>query len=327
MERTPARVHAALFLVAVLFSLNYLLGKIVLRQIDPRAFALLRVTGSALILWLFRERGPAVALTATDRRNLVFFALLGVVFNQLFFIAGLSLTSAHEAAILITTIPVFTLLAALVLRRERFSRSRLSGIALAAAGAAMVLVMKGAQGNHGSLAGDLLILMNCLSYGLYLVLSRPTMFRLSARRVVGAMFVLGAPLMLPFTVDALFRQNWHSPTAGTWAALAGVIVGPTVAAYLLSAWALGQAESSVVASYIYVQPVVATILAVVFLHEEVHPAVAMAAVLIFAGVFVASGGWRRPAPADVEFMEEAVNVSPEGPSHRHGHASNAPGRE
>jgi len=65
--------------------------------------------------------------------------------------------------------------------------------------------------------------------------------------------------------------------------------GPTVAAYLLNAWALSHAESSLVAAYAYLQPVMTTILAAIFLGERIRPVAIIAGVLIFAGVYVAGG--------------------------------------
>ena len=290
---TPFRVHLALFSVAFLFSLNYLMGKIALRQLDPRALAFVRVSGAAILLSLIPERGPLAPLSSIDRRDIALFAVLGVVLNQIFFLGGLSLTSAHEAAILITTIPIFTLAAAAAFRFEAVSRMKLIGIVVAGAGALTVISTRTVQKDHGSLAGDLLILCNCLCYGLYLVRSRTMMLRLSALRVVRTMFLFAVPLMLPFVADALIRQQWRGLATATWLAVAGIIAGPTVCAYMLNAWALGKAESSAVAAYTYVQPFVATILAVAFLGERVNGVVVVAGILIFAGVFLSSGGWKR----------------------------------
>ena len=77
-----------------------------------------------------------------------------------------------------------------------------------------------------------------------------------------------------------------------WLALLAVIAGPTVAAYLLNAWALAHTDSSLVATYTYLQPVLTSILAAVFLGEMIQPAAIIAAAMIFAGVYMAG----RPAP-------------------------------
>lgn len=281
-------VHLVLFFVAVLFSLNYIFSKIALREISPLAFTYLRVCGSALLLAVIGIRSRSETVSRADWRAILLYTVLGVVINQILFIGGLSLTSAHEAAMLITTIPIFTLIAAIALSRESGSIAKFGGIALAAAGALVLIGSKGAHGMRGSVAGDAMILVNCASYGLYLVLSKPMMLRLPARAVIQRMFYAGVPLMFPLTITAVVRQDWRSVSPAAWLAAAGVIAGPTVAAYILNAWALARAESSVVAAYSYLQPFVATILAAIFLGEVIKPVFFVSGVMIFAGVFLAS---------------------------------------
>jgi len=127
--------------------------------------------------------------------------------------------------------------------------------------------------------------LNSLSYALYLVLSKPMMARLSARRVITRMFDLATFAMIPIAIVPLMREQWSAIPATAWLGLVLVIAGPTVGAYLLNAWALIYADSSLVAAYIYVQPVLATIMAAVFLGERMRPVVAIAALMIFTGVY------------------------------------------
>ena len=283
------RVHAALFTAATLFSINYIVSKLAMRAISPVTFAYLRVAGSAILIHVVtpRDRDP---ITRSDAWQLVGFAFLGVVINQTFFLAGLSLTTAHAAAILITTIPVFALAIAISIGREAATIRKVGGIALAAAGALMVVGGErfGGGGARGAMLGAILITTNCLSYALYIVLSKPMMARLSARRVVSRMFDIAAIVMIPIAIIPMMREPWKTIPVSAWIGLGIVIAGPTVAAYLINAWALRYAESSVVAAYTYVQPVLATILAAIFLGERMRPITAAAAVLIFAGVYLAS---------------------------------------
>jgi methyl-accepting chemotaxis protein/ABC-type transport system substrate-binding protein/drug/metabolite transporter (DMT)-like permease len=298
-----ARVHLALFAVAILFSLNYIISKLGMHAFDPVSFAFLRVVGSAIVLnVLLRDTTP---LSGADKRRHTGLAFLGVVVNQTLFLAGLSMTSAHVAAILITTIPVFTLAAAIVIGQERATLLKVAGIAIAAAGALLVVWGEGFEGTRRSLLGATLIIGNCLSYSLYLVVSKPMMARLTARRVLGRIFALAAVVMLPIAAVPLARLQWSAIPPRAWLALAIVIAGPTVLAYLMNAWALAHADSSLVAAYTYVQPVLTTILAAVFLAERIRGVVLIAAVMIFAGVFMS--GLPMPPAA----REESVPGNPD----------------
>lgn len=279
------RVHTALFTVALLFSANYVMSKMGMRQFSPMAFAWLRIAGATLILAVL-VRGDA-PLSREDKRRVAGFAILAVVINAPLFLLGLSLTSVHVAAILITTIPVFTVAAAIAFGREKKSATRIGGIALAGFGALLVVGGESFAGTWRSVLGALLIVINCLSYALYLVISKPAMARLSPRRVVAHMFAVGTVILLPIAALPLARQDWQSLTTSAWVTLALVIAGPTITAYLLQAWALRHADSSVVATYTYVQPVLASILGAIFFGETLHPIVIFAAIVIFTGVWLA----------------------------------------
>ncbi len=297
MRGTVVRVHAALFSVALLFSANYVIAKLGMRELSPMAFAWLRIAGAAILLALIERHDPAPPLPRAELWRVTGFAILAVVVNAPLFLAGLALTSVPVAAILITTIPVFALATAITLGRERATAPRIGGIAVACAGALLVVWGESFTGTWRSLAGVLMILANCLAYAIYLVISKPTMTRLSARRVVARMFAVGSIVLLPISAYWLKRQDWGAVTAKGWIALVLVILGPTVVAYLLNAWALRHADSSVVAAYTYIQPVLASLLGTVFLGEHVRPIVAVAAVMILSGVWlVSSRGAARFSP-------------------------------
>jgi drug/metabolite transporter (DMT)-like permease len=287
LRASTTKIHAALFAVAILFSANYIISKFGMNTFAPLTFAWLRVLGSALILQaiLPREREP---FAEGDTKKLTILSLLGVVINQSLFLGGLSLTSAHVAAILITTIPVFTLATAIALGRERATVAKVSGIAIAGAGALLVIGVEGIEGTTRTFLGALMIVTNCLSYAIYIVVSKGAMTRLSPRIVLAKMFTIGTVLMLPVCAWSLVHQEWSGIGTGAWISLLLVILGPTVGAYLLNGWALARgAESSLVAAYTYLQPVMTTVLAAIFLDEVMHPTTGVAAVLIFLGVWIA----------------------------------------
>lgn len=299
-RHSPLFLHAALFSVSFLFALNYIFSKLGMAAFNPMTFAFLRVAGSAVILNLFLHDRAAPPLPRRDWGNVVLYSVLGVVCNQMFFLIGLSLTSAHVAAILITTVPMFALAAAIVLGRERASRAKIGGIALAAAGALVLVGGEGFAGATQSLVGDLFIILNSFCYALYLVVSKPAMSRMSPRRVIARMFAIAAVILLPICAVPMAHQEWSIIPARAWLALALVIAGPTVAAYVINAWTLAHVDSSLVATYIYVQPAITIVLAAIFLGETIRAAGIAAAVMIFGGVWISG----RPSPPAA--TEEAV---------------------
>jgi drug/metabolite transporter (DMT)-like permease len=285
LKPNPLLVHGALFAVNLLFAINYIVSKLGMSSFDPFTFAYLRVVGAAIILNVL-IRG-ATPLSRADFKRVVLYSLLGVVINQSMFLGGLALTSAHVAAILITAVPVFTLGAAMLFKEERVTAMKVAGIALAAAGALTVVGGEGLGGAAKLVIGDLLIVGNSLSYALFLVLSKPDMARLSPRRVIARMFAIAAVLMLPIAAVPMLRLHWRTIPPAAWLSLAFVIAGPTIAAYLLNAWALAHTDSSLVAAYTYMQPILTVVMAAMFLGEQIRPLAIVAGVLIFTGVWLA----------------------------------------
>lgn len=217
-------------------------------------------------------------------------AFLGVALNQSLFLWGLSFTSAHVAAILVTTIPVLTLLIAMAAGRERGSLLKFAGIAMAAAGAILVILTEMKAGDRRSVIGAVLILMNCVAYSSYLVISKPLVERWRPLSVIARLFVIAAFVMAPVALPEVVRIDWSALPRDAWMALAAVVAGPTVAAYALNGWALGRAESSLVAVYNYLQPLFATLLAYLVLREDIRPAALLAGLLIILGVALTSRG-------------------------------------
>jgi len=296
----PWEVHAALAGAQIGFSLFPILGKLVLPALPPLLFAAFRAAAAAALLEGFRRahKGPE-AIRPEDRPRLLLYGLLGVSFNQILFIKGLSLTTAINTTVLTATIPVFTLAAAVLLKREAFSPRAAVGIALAGSGALTLLNAQGFDWSSASFRGDLLLIANCISYSLYLVLSRPVLARYHFVTFTAAVFRYGAVLIVLLALPELVRFEPGRVPSSAWLSLAGVILFCTVIPYLLNAWALARTRASHVAFYVFLQPVVATALAIPILGEQLSAKTALAALLILAGLGVAVARGRllaRPLP-------------------------------
>ncbi len=190
-------MHAALAAAQTGFALFPIFGKLALVSISPFVLAAIRVVSAAVLLELVRRASGAQPIPRADRPQLVLFALLGVSFNQVLFILGLSMTTAIHTTILMSSIPVFTLATAALLRHETLSTRAVAGMLLAGMGALLLLSARGFDWQSRYFRGDLLLLANCLSYSLFLVLSRPILARCEPLTFVAAIFRYGAiPIVL-----------------------------------------------------------------------------------------------------------------------------------
>jgi drug/metabolite transporter (DMT)-like permease len=281
-------VVVALLLVQIFFGLHYIAAKIVLAHIPPAAWAVLRIVVAATILLgataLMGKRWPT---TAADHLRIALYALFGVTINQICFVEGLARTLASHSTVLNTVIPVATLLIAILMGRERATRGKVAGIALSMAGALYLLAHAGMSLHGTAFTGDLLTMTNGLSYSFYLVISKPILERYSSQVVTALTLGYGAIGIAIFGGAELLGTDLSAVPAGVWGWAVFVILFATVGAYALNAWALKRVDSSQVALFIYVQPVIAAGLAVVLLGERITVHLVMAAALIFAGVFLA----------------------------------------
>ena len=283
------RAHLGLLVSSAALGGLAVVGKITMREIPPGLLCLARAGGSAVILHAAaRWRGGRQPRGFGEYGRLALFSLLGVVFNQLLFLYGLNRTTATAAAILVCAIPVFTAIFAVLLNAEVLTVRRAGGIGLAVGGV-LVLLNAGVSDLGGSdLVGNLMIVANAAFYGIYLVLSRPLARRLGSLPMMAWIFTFGTLGVLPLGLRDAAGLDFAAVSARAWAGMAYIVVFASALAYWLVLWALPTAGSTVSASYTYLQPVVAAALAAVFLSERLTARDALAAALVFAGVYLTS---------------------------------------
>lgn len=301
--------HVALFMVQVMFGTWPIFGKIALSVLPSTALVALRVSGAAIaFLILQKVMGSVRIASRKDYARLALYSILGVVLNQFLFVKGLSYTTVINATLLGTTIPVFTLLVCLVLGLDTLSLRRIFGIMLAAAGVIYLVDPMRADFSAETTLGNLLIIANSLSYGAYIAISKDMLKRYGALTVITWIFLFGTLFTLPVGAWSFSGSNAvESAGAFIWLAVLYIILVPTVGAYYLNAWALARVEPSTVAVYIYLQPLIAFILAPLVLSEPLNRRTWIAALLIFAGVAIVSRKSRSVALEEVAEHPDALS--------------------
>lgn len=298
-----ARVIATLTLIQVLFGVHYLAGKILLKEIPARAWAVLRVSSAAVVLV-----GLAIVMKRTFPRSgrdlglLAVFSIFGVAINQVCFVEGLARTTAIHSAIINSLMPAWTLFFAVVLGREALTARKAACLVLAVAGVVLVIRPERASFSSATFTGDMITMINSMSYSFFLVVSKRTMQRVDALAATALMFVFGTVPIGLFGASALARLDFASVSATAWFWGAFIVLLPTAGAYVLISWTLARAEASLVALFIYLQPLIAAFLGIVFQGEILTLRTMLGGALIFAGVYFALNlprppGLRRAAPA------------------------------
>ena len=299
--RNQLRVHAALFFVAVIYAANYSLSKDVMpRYMGPFGIVTLRIVGATLFFAAakFFAAPQDRLLGRADNLRAIACGICGIGVNQLLFFSGLNLTSPISASLLQTIAPIVVVIASAILLSERITLPRVLGIAVGAAGAASLILSRNAQAAiypHATL-GNIFILLNATVFGLYLVLVQPLMRKYHAFTVLSRIFLVGAFIAVPFGWrEALTSDYAHFPLY-IWLEIGYMVVFLTILAYLLNNWALKYASPALLGVYIYLQPVLAVLIAVGLGRDPLTWGKAGQAALIFLGVWLVS---QRPKAAKV----------------------------
>jgi drug/metabolite transporter (DMT)-like permease len=275
-----------LIAVQVAFATLAVVGRVVVRDVPPMAFALLRLVGAAVAFAAVSPRTFAPsAMPVRDRLAIAGCAALGIYGNQALFLSGLARTTATNATVLVATIPVFTALASMLLRREPVRPRVLGGIAVAFAGIVYLVGLDAIDLGRAHLVGDLLVTANSVAYSFYLVLVRPYVAKHGGLSVVTWGFACAALYALPLGLPQLVTAAPEVPAA-TWGWVVYVVLVPTIFTYLANAWALRFASSSIVAIWIFIQPTIAALLAWRYLGETPTFRLLVAAMLVVVGITI-----------------------------------------
>ncbi len=285
-ERSTAP-FLALIPAQFLFGSLPVIGKIVLAVIPPMGLVAIRTGITALILVVIQTFRKRLWLKQKgDYWRLAVLSLFGVVFNQLFFITGLSLTTASNTSLLAVMIPVFALTVGSIAGFEKLTWVKMLGIIFAAGGVVLLIDPRKASFSSQTTIGDLLIVINCLSYGIYVATSKSVIVRNGTFRSMMWVFVFASLICIPLGTYSLSRIDVGDVSTNIWLISVYIAIGATAAPYLLNAWALQKVNPSTVAVFVYLQPLIGFALAVIFLGENIGLTFVIAAAMIFTGVFL-----------------------------------------
>lgn len=270
-----------------------IIKKVTPLHVGPMGFVALRVLGATPLLWLTGLLIPE-KMERRDIGKLAVLSLFGVTINQSLFIKGMSLTSPISGAIIMITSPLLVLIIGSIVLKERITALRLTGIIVGLGGAIMLVVTNGlAAAKADNPFGDLLIFVNALSWGTFLVLVKPLMQKYHTVNVLKWIFLFGMIILVPLGFNDVSKIDWSTITPELWFDILFVVIGVTFIAYLLNVYGLKALSPAVVSAYIYLQPVMAAAIAIYVGADELTWFKVLSALLIFSGVMLAS--WKPKA--------------------------------
>ena len=282
--------HIALFAVNLIYALNYSIAKDVMPDyIGPSGFILLRVLGGSFLFFLTYIFFIKEKVNSSDIVRLIFCGLFGVAINQLFFFEGLNLTTPINAAIIMTVSPILVIVFSAIIIKEKITIRKIFGIFLGLTGAATLILKSGAISlNNDYFIGNFLVFVNATSYSIYLVIVKGLMTKYNPITVMFYVFSFGLIFVFPFGISEFSNISLEIFTLEIFLKVGFVVICTTFLAYLFNAFALKSLNPSVVSIYIYLQPVLATVIAIILKSDSLDLIKIISSVFIFSAVFLVS---------------------------------------
>jgi drug/metabolite transporter (DMT)-like permease len=290
-----SKSQIALLIAFVLYGINYIVVKsIVPVYIPAKALAVVRMVPSTILFWLLCVCFKKDKLDKHDIPRLILGGLTGVVFNQLLFLWGMEYTSPIDASIIMTSNPLIVLLLSAMFLGEKIGLAKVVGIVVGACGAIMLVLSNGFTHElFVSTKGNLLILGNSLSFAFYLLIIKPIAHKYDPLVLLKWVFLFGTIIYIPFGWHYMLLVQWEAFTIKTSLSVLYIVFFTTVGTYALISYAQKHLKNTTISIYTYVQPVVATVLAIFLGMGQLTSIKVMASALVFVGVYLVSFNFKK----------------------------------
>jgi O-acetylserine/cysteine efflux transporter len=304
----PSRriVAASIGVIVLVWALNFVAAKIGLRHLPPLTMASFRIVAAGIImvpiyfvcrrLPMFQEaaRASRVGFTGHDFWTFLYLGLFGVAINQSCFTIGLHYTSVSHAAIIVGIGPIYTLMLAVLLRVEKATWRKVTGMAIAFAGIALLASDSTMSMHSASLLGDAITMTGSVGFAIYAVLGKRVADRHDTLTMTAFNHFAGAFLMLPIAIHEARSigptANWRAIPWESWVSTLYMAVFGGALALILYFWLLRYLEASQLSAFTYLLPVSATILGILWLGEKTSWEQLFGGSLALAGVYWVESG-------------------------------------
>jgi drug/metabolite transporter (DMT)-like permease len=282
--------HLAVIAANVIYGINYVVAKGIMPDyLQPRVIILMRAAGAVLIFWIVGLFYAKKTIAPADYLRLAICALFGVAINQITFFEGLNLTTPINASIIMVGTPILVLIFSYFILGDKISGPKILGIMLGFSGAAYLILQAGSLSfSSGTTLGNILVLINASSYALFLVLVKPLMAKYEPLLIMKWLFTFGLIYIVPVSLYLVDDTDFSGIPLNIWFSIVYIIVFTTVLAYFFNNYSLKNISPTVNSSYIYLQPFLATVVALIAGKDKLTWTEVVAAALIFTGVYFVS---------------------------------------
>ncbi|TXD52419.1 MULTISPECIES: DMT family transporter [unclassified Polaribacter] len=279
----------AVSIATLIYGLNYTIAKEVMPlYVKPFGFILIRVLGATAIFWLVSLFMKSEKIDKADFKKIFVAAIFGVALNMLSFFKGLSLTTPISASVMMVMSPIMVLIFSSILIRKPIGRQRILGVFIGLIGT-VLLITYGSSATATSTNsnwGNFLVFINATSYGLYLVLAKDLSKKYHPITFIKWFYLFGLILVTPFGFVELTEVVWHKIPTNIYWNIGFVVIFTTCITYLFNLYGLSKLKPTTVSVFIYLQPVIATVYALIVGSDTLNMVKVFATIFIFLGVYL-----------------------------------------
>ena len=279
----------AAFLVALIYSANYSIAKDVMpHHVQPFGFIIFRVAGAMILFWLVGLLGPKEKIERSDYPNVLIGAIFGMAVNMLAFFEGLNLTTPINAAVVMVTAPLVVLPLSFVFLKEKMNLKKVLGVLIGMSGTLLIIFYGKGQSLRAPnpALGNFLIFINASSYAIYIIAAKKLTQKYHPFTFIKWMYTIGLVVVLPFGWEQVSEMNFDTIPMDGYLKIGYVVVFSTFGTYILNIFAIKELKPTTVAVFIYLQPLLATAIAIGLGSDVLDYVKIGAALLIFAGVYL-----------------------------------------
>ena len=286
-QRTFALI--AVSIATLIYGVTYTIAKDVMpNYIKPYGFILLRVSSATLIFWTAGLFTKQQKIEKSDYKKILIASFFGITINMLAFFKGLSLTSPISASVMMVTSPIMVLIFSSILIRKPIGKQRILGVFIGLVGALFLITLgnSSAGTSTNSAFGNFLVFLNAASYGLYLVLAKDLVKKYNPIVFIKWLYLFGLIFVIPFGYSELTAVIWQEIPTNIYWNISFVLLFTTCITYLFNLYGLSKLKPTTVSVFIYLQPVIATIYALIVGSDSLNLVKLCATLLIFLGVYL-----------------------------------------
>ena len=282
----------ACFLAYAIFGFNIIVCKDLTagRLISPLAIFTLRSLRAGALFWLISFFTQKEKVEKKDYAGIFAASMLGFFVCQVTFLVGIPHITPMDCSVLSAISPIYTMIIAAIVLKEPITWQKAGGVAISFAGIIYLIVSRtsAAGTTETSLFGILMLILNSLSFSMYLGIFKPLIGKYSVVTFMKWIFLFAFVVSAPFSAREIVTLDWSAIPAIQFAELAFLIFCATFITYFLIPVGQKRIRPTLVSMYSYVQPIIAIVISITVGMEMLTWSKVLAAVMVFGGVVVVS---------------------------------------